>query len=142
MSPCEPSCVDTDAAERIRPRPWRSMCGTAARAQTMAPRRFTSSVSWKSSSVSSSSEASRSDARVVDQHVEPAPLVDDAVERALDGEGVGHVVGEGERVAPRERDLLGGLVDAGGVAVDERHVGARLARASGRWRRRCRGRRR
>ena len=42
----------------MRPLPCLIMCAAAARAHTMAPRRFTSSVSWKSSSVSSSSEAS------------------------------------------------------------------------------------
>jgi hypothetical protein len=64
------------------------------------------------------------DSRVVDEHVEPAPVVRDAVERALDGEGVGHVGRERQRLAARESDLLRGLRDAGGVAVDERHLGA------------------
>jgi hypothetical protein len=65
-------------------------------------------------------------AGVVHQHVEPAPLLGHAVEGALHRERIGHVVRERQGLAARHRDLLGGLGDAGRVAVDERDLRARL----------------
>ena len=66
------------------------------------------------------------DAGVVHHHVDPAPLLGHAVEQALDGEGVGHVRGEGQGLAAPEADLLRGAGDARGVAVEEGQLGARL----------------
>ena len=77
------------------------MWGTAARAQTIGPRRLTSSVAAQSVVGHVLQGGVAHDAGVVDEHVEPAPLLGHLVDSALHGEGVGDVGGEGERLAAR-----------------------------------------
>ena len=101
-----------------------AMCGTAARAHTITPRRLTSSISCRSSSDEVLQRRLAQQAGVVDEDVEAAPLLGDAVERALDGEGVGDVGRERQRLAAREADLLRRLGDRGWVAVEDRDEGA------------------
>ena len=106
----------------MRPRPCLIMCGTAARAHTMAPRRFTSSVSWKSSSVRSSSGASlRTPALFTRTSRRPHSSTTRSNVRSTAKASVMSLV-KGSASPPSRRDLLGGVGDPGRVAVEERHL--------------------